>query len=262
MLDGIQESKRRNIEGQLSLFEFARQDNEIGNVKEEYPDIKEYPAKMLLAMEKEMLGLYISGHPLSEYEDTIKTVANFFSTSINSEADDTGEAAMDGFSDFSDGMQVVVAGLISQKKLKATKNNSIMAFITLEDLYGTMEVIIFPKVLERFAKILVEDNTVVISGRLSVKEDESPKVICMEAKPLADMKQKKLYIKITKSVNTDLIDSLKPLLKYFNGNTPVCIYNEGDKKPSVLEKDYWANLHDCLLEELKERFGEQNVKVV
>jgi len=262
MLDGIQESKKRNVAGQLSLFELAEEDNSIGTVKEEYPDIKEYPKKMLLAMEKEVLGLYISGHPLSEYEEQIKAVTNFSSMNINSQGTDSQEEGVNEYIDLEDGKQIVVAGIITQKKTKATKNNSIMAFINLEDLYGTMEVIIFPKVLEKYAKILVEDNIVVISGRLSIKEDESPKIICMEVKPLSEVTTKKLYIKINKNANTALIESLKPLFMYFNGGTPVYIYREGDSKPLLLDRKYWTSLNKCLIDELKERFGEQNVKVV
>jgi DNA polymerase-3 subunit alpha len=135
-----------------------------------------------------------------------------------------------------------------------------MAFITVEDLYGTMEVIVFPTVYNRFSGLLEDESMVLINGRISIKEDEQPKIICDDVKPLKKIKIQKLYLKIQKEDSMEA--SVESLLKFFNGNTPVCLYNEDNKSVKVLEKDYWVDMNDCLMKELKCRLGEENVKVV
>ncbi|MCX7843514.1 MAG: DNA polymerase III subunit alpha [Clostridia bacterium] len=263
MIDSIQQSKKRNLEGQLSLFEIKTGGSGLKVSEEEYPDIREYPAKTLLAMEKEMLGLYISGHPLSEFENEINLKVTLFSSdiSVNNDAETNLGDELKGLSD---GISVTVGGIIIDKKTKTTKNNNLMAFITLEDLYGTMEVIVFPTVFEKYARFLETESIVLIAGRLSIKEEEQPKIICEEIKPLQKMKTQKLYLKINDG-EFDRMGQLLSLLKYFGGNTPVCLYNPNEDKDTekvrIIERDYWVNISDTLLNELRQRLGEDNVKI-
>jgi DNA polymerase-3 subunit alpha len=159
-------------------------------------------------------------------------------------------------------MSVKVGGIITSKKSKTTKNNNLMAFVTLEDLYGSMEVIVFPTVYEKYKNFIAEENIVLINGRISLKEEEQPKIICEEISPLKKITVNKVYVRIKKDGQEVILGSLVPLFKYFNGNTPVCLYNEEDKTVKVLDRECWVSLNDCLLNELKERLGEDNVKVV
>jgi len=263
MLDGIQQVRKRNMEGQLSLFEIAADKNQLKLRNEDYPDIKEFPVKVLLSMEKEMLGVYISGHPLSEFEKEIAQEVTLFSSDLDISIEENGaDSSMDHIKGITDGMPVVVGGIITGKKTKTTKSNKLMAFVTLEDIYGSMEVIVFPSTLEKYDRLIADENIVLVNGRLSMKEEEQPKVICEDVRPLAKIKIKKLYLKIDNSENTELLDSLMNMFKYFNGGTPVCFYNETEKKVKVVDREYWVTLNDCLISELKKRLGEDNVKVV
>ncbi len=271
MLDGIAQIKKRNMDGQMSLFEISmgadnKKNNEETSLYEEediYPDINEYPNKVLLSMEKEMLGLYISGHPLSEFEEEINKMVTLFSSELNTDSNQSEEAySLDDVKNISDGMNVVVGGIITTKKTKTTRNNNLMAFLTLEDLYGTMEVIVFPTVLEKYSKLIGEESIVLIKGRISIKEEEQPKIICEEINPLKKMHVQKIYLRVSHSIEEDKMESILALLKYFNGNTPVCLYDEVEKKGKTLERDHWVALNESILSELKLRLGEENVKVV
>jgi len=263
MLDGIQQERKKNTEGQLSFFELSEEAGEFVMAREDYPDIKEYPKKMLLSMEKEMLGLYISGHPLSEYEDEINAQVTLFSSELNfHEPGDESSVNTGDIRGIVDGMSVTVGGIITDKKTKTTKNNNLMAFVTLEDVYGPMELIVFPAVLERYASLLKEESIVLVHGRVSIKEEETPKILCDEVKPLVKLNPKKLYIIYDNDKDEKLMHSTMCMLKYFCGNTPVYVYKQGDQKARVLERDYWVNLNQSLLSELKTRFGESNVKVL
>lgn len=271
MLDGIAQTKKRNMDGQMSLFELAmgggnNQSNEETSLYEAediYPDINEYPKKILLAMEKEMLGLYISGHPLSEFENEINQMVTLFSSELNQESNESEEGySSDEIKNIYDGMNVNVGGIITAKKTKTTRNNNLMAFLTLEDLYGIMEVIVFPTILEKYSKLIVEGNIVLIKGRVSIKEEEQPKIICEEIKPLKKMHIQKIYLRVNPNVEEDKIESLFAMLKYFNGDTPVCLFDDAQKKSKVLEREYWVALNDTVVSELKLRLGEDNVKIV
>lgn len=263
VIDSIQQIRKSNYEGQLSIFE-AVSDNKQTQVEQCLPDIKEYPSNILLAMEKEMLGLYISGHPLQEYAKEIGEVASFKSTDIayTEDIEDEGMAINDGANGIKDGMRIVIAGIISSKKTKVTKNNNLMAFITVEDLYGSFEVIVFPSVLDKYMNIIEEDNIVVINGKISIKENEQPKVICEEIKSLNKRTPKKLYIKLNKERYDGLVGRVKSVCGFFNGSVPLYIYREGDKAAKLAERDVWVDLNDELLDELIQILGKDNVKVV
>ena len=147
LIDSAQQNKRNRVEGQLSLFEMPGQMQAV-KPEENYPDLKEFSRKMLLSMEKEMLGLYISGHPLDEFKDELMEQITIDSTDISSFGTE-GENGSSGAVGLIDGMLVTVGGIITEVKTKTTRSNNLMAFITLEDLYGSMEIIVFPTVLKK-----------------------------------------------------------------------------------------------------------------
>lgn len=286
LMDGIQQRRKNNLDGQLSLFE-APENKTISNQmqSEVYPDIPEYPPKVLLTMEKEMLGLYISGHPLSEYENEINSQVSLFTSQINLETSESEEGQVEQFEDLSDGMQVNVGGLITGKKTKTTKNNKMMAFFNLEDMYGIVEVIVFPAVLTKYSQLLQEDNIVLVRGRLSIKEEEKPKIICEEIRPLkhetrearieAEEKIKypepdsikvsevrKVQLTIPNSKRTkEFTYALDALLKYFSGNVQVLLMDEDGKPIRVKAGGYRVNVSKILVLELQERLGAANVKI-
>jgi DNA polymerase III subunit alpha len=275
LLDGVQQSRKSKVEGQLSLFEIP---GEVHSMKpeESFPELNEFPSKMLLAMEKEMLGLYVSGHPLMEFEQEILE-----QTTINSsDLGDVSESAesMDGViasggKSITDGMLVTVGGIIAEKKTKTTKSNNLMAFLTLEDLYGSMEVIVFPTILSRNAGLLVVENVVFIDGRISIKEEEQPKIICEAVRPIKKKENtvkgsngqgEKIYILTGESIDSKKMKSTFSLLKYFNGSTPVvfCTAESMGNITKMSVGEYRVERCEMLLNELSERFGRENVKIV
>lgn len=285
LLDSAQQNKKSKVEGQLSLFEFPGRAQTI-KLEEHYPELKEFSAKMLLAMEKEMLGLYVSGHPLKEFEEEILEQATINSSDLNAAGIEEagGSMAEAGSKSISDGIMVTVGGIITEIKAKTTKSNNLMAFVTIEDLYGSMEVIVFPAVLKRFKELLVNENAVFIDGRISIKEEEQPKILCDsvrmiqkknagaqagidKAAALINGKKghdAKVYIKTNAAADSEMMRSVISLLQYFNGTTPV-IFCSSDSVGNVSRSkigEYRAELCETLQRELIERFGEDNVKIV
>lgn len=275
IIDGIQTSRKRNMAGQMSFFELSGETVKAEEVVEDYPQIKEHPRKVLLSMEKEMLGLYVSGHPLSEYGAEIDSQVTLFTSDINAAGPEDEEAAAVGrLKELQDGMLVVMGGIIAGKKTKTTKSNKMMAFVNLEDLYGTVEVIVFPKILEKYASLIEEENIVLIRGKLSVREDEAPKILCEEIRPLrkaeaaGDAAQEfvrnpsKLFLRVVLHGDKAFMHSLKSLMEYFSGSTPVILCDESKNILGNGERQYRVNASDTLIYELKRRLGEDNVKAV
>jgi len=267
ILNGVHEDLRRNMEGQQSLFDIMGDTGYKNNQEDDiYPDIKEFPKKRLLAMEKETLGLYISGHPLSEFEDEIRKYVTLFSSSLQNSGfeGDMGDMEIHHMDDnVRDGMEVVIGGIIASRKVKTTKNDNLMAFLDIEDMYGTIEVIVFPAVLKKYSDILTEENIVLVKGRVSVKEDESPKIILNEARTMKKEIGKKLFLRLSGFEDEDWMDSLLATLKFFHGSTPVCIFNNSTGQYSMVSKENWIDERsEVLLEELRERLGSDNVKLV
>ncbi len=266
IINNVSQSRKVNLAGQVSLF--GNMLKEASGIKEidSYPNINEFQIKDLLFMEKETTGLYLSGHPLDEYKDTINNITNIRISDIL-EIEDGNLMAEDIINNpnrLYDGTIVTLSGIIVGRQLKATKNNNMMAFVTLEDLYGTIEVIVFPKILEKYTKYIFEDSIVTIRGRISIREDEQPKILCETVIPIknnSDLKEKKLYIKIKKQ-NSKLIDEITKITKPFNGNTPMYIYCEETKSVVKAPKEMWVTLNKTLLKELKDTIGEESIKIV
>ncbi|NLZ81286.1 MAG: DNA polymerase III subunit alpha, partial [Clostridiales bacterium] len=221
IMDDVAQEKKRVISGQMSLFDFATEEE-----KKEYeiklPDVGEYSNEVLLDFEKEVLGVYVSGHPLEEYEE--KWRKNVTAMTIDFVIDEETEETK-----VRDGQVVWVGGMITGKTVKTTKNGKMMAFITVEDLVGTVEVIIFPKDYERNKSLLIEDNKVFIKGRATIHEEEQGKLICERIVPF-DQVPRNLWVKFqNKEEYSRKEDYLFELLSESDGNDSVIIYCEEEK---------------------------------
>lgn len=260
-MDSIQDQKKNNIDGQLSFFDEIE---ECAPAKDMYPDMEEYPKKVLLAMEKEMLGLYISGHPLMEYKAELEACTSVSTADLTVAKDEEGniEAPASAF----DGMNVIIGGIITSVKQKSTKSNNLMAFVELEDLYGSIEVIVFPKVYDNYSKLLQTDGIVLVEGRVSHREDEDPKILCEKVRPLGKSMGSKLYVKINTGNNPAVLEEVKKVLRNYKGSQPVYVVNDSGRENEknqvmVADKNFWVNINERLINELAEVVGEKCVAV-
>ena len=183
LMESAQSSARNNIEGQMSLFQLnadTMQESQSMNV---LPDVRNFDQDILTAQEKEMLGVYISSHPLDEYAEKIEKLVTVTSQDLADVLDSEEQGELHSF--VRDGMQATMAGIITSKKNLITKNNKMMAFVDMEDLYGTVEVVVFPNIYERFGSLVDEDTIVSITGSINFKEGEMPKLL---AEKIVDLK--------------------------------------------------------------------------
>ncbi len=263
VLDGISQERRKNIQGQVSLFDGLYGDQENSLSQDVLPDIDEFPLNIKLAMEKEVTGIYISGHPLSEYKsiiDSMNTTLDLLT--LNSSENGVEDVVLGN--ELMDGSPVKIGGIIVDKKIKSTRNNQIMAFVMLEDLYGSVEVIVFPSVYEKYRPLLEEDSLVILEGRLSLREEEDPKILVDKVRPLVKMtaREKKLFIKIQKNANIDINKQICPILRRYSGNIPVYLYMEETGKKFVANRELWVQSNEELLDILAEVLGEHCVKLI
>lgn len=252
-IDGISNDIKKNIDGQFSLFEATN-----ANYDDELPQLAEFPTNILLQMEKEMLGIYISGHPLQPYEREIKLLSNLKTADIMTE--DFDDVIKNNV--IRDGKQVCIIGLITDKKNKVTKNNNMMAFFTLEDLYSSIECIVFPTVFEKYFNEIFEDNIVLVEGKLSISEVEDPKIIVDKISPVKKMNYDKVYLKIDDIEKKDILEKVKEILHLYPGNIPVYIYFTSNKKTIIADRSLWIDGNSTeAFEKLKELIGNDNVKI-
>ena len=160
-----------------------------------------------------------------------------------------------------DGDRVVIGGIVTSKKVKATKNSKMMAFVTLEDLHGTIEIIVFPVIYEKLMNLLNEDSVLIVKGRLSLREDQEPKVICEDAYSVEGRTGKRLYLKIARDKDIDIKRQLSPLLSRYRGNIPVYVYLEAADKKLKVSKAYWVKDNEHLLDDLRRLLGRDCVKI-
>lgn len=254
VLDGVSQEKKRAMTGQMSLFDLDG-DAKVLNEEIIFPEVGEYTKEELLAFEKEVLGIYVSGHPLEAYEELIKrnATANTSDFIIDEETNTVKVV---------DGNTVTVGGMITSRTLKTTRTNSVMAFITLEDMFGTMEVIIFPRDYEKYKYTLEIDNRVFIKGKAAVEEDKPAKLICQSIIPFSEI-NKELWIKFPDKetfLNKEKI--LYELIKNYDGNDRITVYCEKEKAIKKLPQSQSVIIEEGLLENLRNEFSEENIKVV
>lgn len=263
VLDGVSNEKKRNIDGQISLFESSSET--YNNIKIEYPNIREFEKKHLLMMEKEMTGIYLSGHPLEEYEESLNLYTNTKISDISVEAKSLEEdfSEVESILRVKDGDRVIIGGIISSANKKVTRNNDFMAFINVEDMESSVECIVFPKSFNRYRDLIEEDNLVIIKGRISIKEEEEPKVICEDIQPLLKVNNDKIYILVENQEEVkDTIRQFRQELNIYLGNTPIYLCTKNDRKKFIIDKNLWVNGEIEVLNYLKNKFGESNVKVL
>lgn len=261
ILKSVESEARRNLDGQIDLFGALDGEQESGRNVYKLPDSgEEYPYDILLQMEKEVSGLYLSGHPLDHYRPVIEKV----STCRISEL--VGENAH-----AYDEQNVTLVCTVVRTKTINTKAGGMMAFITVEDLSGSMEVLAFPKVLLAASEAVHDNAVVVIKGRVSYKEDEPSKLIADSIvdveryepdKIKTDIKSTKngLWLKLS-SMRSESFEETKNLLQIFEGNFPVYMYFEDTKQRMLAPKSLWCTQSDLLVSELERVLGAGNVKV-
>ncbi len=254
IMERIIHDRKNNMAGQISLFDIVDESQ-----KEEFevklPDVGEYSKEMLLAFEKEVLGVYISGHPLEEQEELWRkgitnTTADFMLD------EETGAARV------KDQSVVTIGGMIADKKIKYTKNDKVMSFLQVEDLVGSVEVIVFPSDYEKYSAKLMEENKVFIRGRVSVEEEKDGKLIC-ERITAFDEIPKKLWVRFpTMESYEKAQEELFSLMADSDGRDGVVIYVEDKKVMKTLPPNKNVNADETLLEKLSGRFGKDNIKIV
>ncbi len=254
-LDMASNDRKQKVGGQLSLFDFAPEEIKVeAGVK--IPDIPEYNKRVILSNEKEAIGFYISGHPLSEYNEIVEKM-KVTTVDIN-EADGTGK--------IKDGETIQICGIITQMKSRPMKSgNGYMGYGVIEDLKGSSEFIVFSSLLNKFSSVLNVDSIVVLTGRLSMREDQ-PNSIVLDDVVMADVflndnkeiKDKKLYLKL----NEQIFPKILELLKKFKGEIPVALYFEDTNKKKIVPEDYYVSADDGCLKVLKAALGDDNVKLV
>ena len=264
IIDTIQSYNKKGFDGQVSMFDLGTQEQkeDMQEKKYTFEEHEEMGSKDLLSMEKEMLGIYISGHPLEKYRELIEKETTINSIDLRQIEEQSSTNIETGNitekSKFKDGQRVKYAGIITSIKKKYTKNNKIMAFVTVEDLYGTAEFIVFESTYMNCKSSLVEENIVIIDGRLSIREDDTPTIIASEIKEFTEKKQSVLVLNITDSSENEK-DKLRGAIRYFSGdrnNINVYVEINGEKKSCG--QIYLTN---DILEMFKEIIGQDKVKI-
>ncbi|MBE6915887.1 MAG: DNA polymerase III subunit alpha [Ruminococcaceae bacterium] len=259
LLDEISYNKSKNVEGQMDLFSMGGEETKVLGVVA-LPNVPEFDKKELLAMERETAGLYLSGHPLDDYTAQLKQKR------ITPIAELLADASAENLQHrFRDGQVILIAGAISEFKTKTTRNQNLMAYVTLEDVSGSMEIIVFPNVLGECRSVLKEDALVLVRGRVSVRDEGNPQIICDSAEPLSlettskpveknEQTGEKLYLRV-KTADDETFVILKELLSAFPGSRTAILYVEDSGRRLKCEIADDARL----LTRITEFLGEENV---
>ena len=254
IVDHVNQEKKYSMAGQMSLFDMASDDQ-----KEEFqirlPDVGEYSKENLLAFEKEVLGIYISGHPLEEYEEKWRKVISATTADFQPD-EETGRAKV------RDGAKEIIGGMITDKTVKHTKTNQMMAFVTVEDLLGTVEVVVFPRDYEKNRDYLEPDSKVFIRGRVSEEDEKASKLICEKVIPFEQTK-KQLWIQFPdKASYMDEEEIVYGYLADSEGDDEVIIYCTKERAVKRLPKNRNIRINPQILSRLMNHYGESRVKVV
>ena len=278
ILDSIQFESRKNVKGQISLFDTDEDTKASGEIA--MPDLSEFSVSERLFMENEVAGMYLSGHPLNEYDEYAKIArTDRIGSIISMEAD----------SSYKDGQTVRVLAIVSKVKTQVTKNNKMMAFVNVEDQYGMAEMLVFPNVFDEYGLYFREGNIIDVVATVNIREDEDPKIICNKVKlvtkdtkpeplktyadyrnnreqvkaptanrPVNPQKPKTLYIRID-NLESKSFKKAKRLLEIFEGRTPVVFYLTDTNKKLQAPQNLWVDLNSVLVNELKKQLGDDNI---
>jgi len=261
MMDSIATSRKKNLEGQMGLFSMLDEEDSAAQIP--IPRLKELQRSDLLAMEKETTGIYISGHPMDDYRSFLR----------NTHVVHIGKL-MDEESTFEDDQIVSVAGIVQNVKMKTTRNNSMMAYVTVEDDTASIEMLAFSNVLSQFGGYLRENSPVVVTGRLSIRDDKEPQIVINRARPISDYANERiapveqvqkaaisksgtLYLRLP-SEDQKLYPKIRAILNMFPGQSSVVLYFADTKQ----RRGTRCVLMDSLLTELKMVLGDGNVVLV
>ena len=254
IIDSINQEKKHTMAGQMSLFDIVPEED-----KKEFeirmPHAAEYPDDVILAFEKEVLGIYLSGHPLERYRSMLEKM-------ITAKTSDFQPDDETGIPEVYDNQNVIVGGMITDKTIKYTKNNKVMAFLTLEDLVGTVEIVVFPRDYEKCQMFINEEAKLFIQGRVSAEDDKASKLILEKVRSFDDM-PRELWIQFDSredyaKAETDLVDDLMES----KGNSTVVIYLKDVKAMKKLPPAYQVHIEDSWLDKMCEKYGSSNVKIV
>ena len=254
LMDNQTQEKKKTMAGQMSLFDLVS-DEDKKAFEIQYPAVDEYSKEIKLGFEKEVLGIYLSGHPLEEYE--IKWRKNISAVTSDFLLDEESNEVK-----VKDDQKVIVGGMITEKTIKYTKNNKTMAFITVEDLFGTVEIIVFPREYEKFHHLLNEDEKVFVKGHANVEEDKNGKLICESIYSFDDTKRE-LWLQFeTKETFEEKEQDLYAMLRDSDGKDEIVIYISAIKAMKRLPSNHNIRVNDEIVNNLTNFLGKNNVKVV
>ena len=254
LIDNLNQEKKNSLAGQMSLFDLVSEEEKKA-YEVRFPNVEEYSKEIKLGFEKEVLGIYLSGHPLEEYEE--KWRKNISAVTADFMLDEETNAVK-----IKDNQSVVIGGIITEKTIKYKKQNKAMAFITVEDLFGTVEVIIFPRDYEKYSRYLNEDEKVFVAGHANVEEDKNGKLICEKIYSFDDTKRELWLQFATKEAFEEKEKELYSLLYGSDGNDEIVIYIASPRAMKRLGQNYNIHINPELVGNLTEFLGEKNVKIV
>ena len=258
ILDGLAQERKKNIEGQMNLFDMGEDNDDT----EKLPEIREFSAREKLSMEKEVLGIYLSGHPLSEYESILKSRVNCSGKDFYI---DESEENPEKENIIEDGKPVVYGGIINARSVKYTKNNKAMAFLTVEDIEGEVEVIVFPDLYENVMSDISVENVILVEGRASVSYNEAKivanSITLLDSEERCEEKPLVCSVGIIVGENGNSLKDIIPLLSEHRGDIPVYIYDLKTKRKLKAQRELWVDAGDEFLRKARSFLGEKNVVV-
>ncbi len=257
IIDAIQSHNKKGMNGQVSMFDLGslNEETNLDEIKYNFIERHELNEKEMLSLEKEMLGIYVSGHPLEKIREQIIEKTNISSADMRKIDEQNMAEEVTEKIQFHDGQTVKIAGVITSVKKKYTKNNKIMAFVNIEDLYGSAEIIVFEPTYLKAQDVLVEENIVMITGRLSIREDDSTKIVAQEIKNFGEEESKVFIIDITNTTEEQK-EKLRGAIKFFNGEqNNICVMVKVEEE---LKKCGAIYLNEEILNFFKQIVGSEN----
>ena len=254
VLDSISHEKHSKMAGQLSLFDIAPNDD-LSTLEVKMPVLGEFDVETKLAFEKEMLGVYLSGHPLESYQDMLKSVCN--ATSLDFAYDEE-----EGMVNVAPGKDYILGGIASVVNIKLTRNNQRMAFITLEDLVGSVEVIVFPRDFEKYRELIEEGRKYIISGKASLEENDAAKLIAGKIIPFEEV-PREVWLQFENKAELERVeDELNKIFEGNKGNARVMLYCREERQVKQVNAIRGISYAEAVIDELKHKLGSDNVKIV
>lgn len=250
MIDNAAGERKQRALGQISLFDLAGGMQGATRMEIAIPSVPEYDMNTVLSMEREVLGIYISGHPLIEFNDELCKLGTTVSAIL--EADGAGQ--------FADEQRLRLGGIVTGLRTKPTRSgNGIMAYVTLEDLTGNLELTLFPSVYQKYAPLLAADSVIVASGKLNIREEQKNTVLVDEIRTLRKGGEKKLYLRLSLEEGGPL-EQVSGLLRRYPGNVAVILYDGATKKQRIVPRELYVNPSEALLTLLNNTLGKENVR--